>query len=592
MYERVRHKLNNKDSATKATRPKGAQIELQDSMDTIHARHEQQGFMDLDPVSPYRLDLQAHELKEIASARMFLYERGGYGCISNMQRERNRLDIPRDIDDFAELLNLNSGAELYIVAAWPTGNGQIEYYEMATINSDMVLEDRQSSPYSLERGRERFLRLQSDRNAMLSSTHVRNAPPAVYATFDGSDRPMLPLMNLPFQWKAPIIIGYLTALWLWQGAVLPIPWETEETLLNSTDRIVQPRRDYDLSKSHVSRLVKEYVLFEQSQPLHASRARWQMYGGDCSQMKVACPVSSFFIEVLGGWWLPPSFFLRARTRETIGNQMDFLMRDDWYDLLTGTLYGGPYGIRWMVLLLIRSFWTLSMVDNAEAPDKPSYVRSDAFTPHDLEHVLLDIDYLTEEMQLGIKRIHNIRDLHESHEHQQIGLIDMEFFRVGWAPDPPVVEPEEEPLPYSPGRLQSILKDKPKGKAKKGKRKVVILLPAPKVPIHREKPGLVLAGRLLVDEEFVLKPHMFCVRLSATAPDHAEIEQICQELLAISRRIELDRAPSPEQVRERLAYLLDPVIDLLAAGSSTEIAAITLGERADQGIFHMYVARQK
>ncbi|KAG8689277.1 hypothetical protein FRC11_003428 [Ceratobasidium sp. 423] len=530
----------------------------------------------------------------------------------------------------------------------------------------------------MERGRKRFLQLQEDRNALLSASNVRNAPPAVYTRRDGSERPILPLLNVPNQWKVPIIIGYLNALWEWQGASLPIPWETEDTPLDAVDRIVQSYRlpngvlrlltpeewsddmiqsfenhvhsgqrrllpnqqifqffvmaedlvdselrlsrnpdghswvlglasrmfiarllkrevgddsavgellfqfpplsddenfklDWSvdelnelrahcLGDSRVCRLAKEYVAFEQAQPLQACRSRWDKYRHDSMQMDFDCPVSSFFIEQIGGWWLPPSFFRRAATRDTLRNQSEFVGDEEWYDMLTGTIFGGCYGIRWPVLLLIRSFWNLKMADDSEVEGKPKYFRNDVFAPYDLDNVYEDIDWLADELKSGRERIETIRKRQETHEYPSSDFHDHEFVRVDWAPAPPVVPAEEEPAPISPTRPHSILKtastqaDKPKKKATKGK--VMIVLPAPK-------------KNVLIEEK--------------NAPEHAEIEQICQELLAISRRIEQGRPPNIEHVRGRLAFLLDGVIDLLSAGSNTEILAITMGERKEKGI---------
>ncbi|KAG8681981.1 hypothetical protein FRC11_000413, partial [Ceratobasidium sp. 423] len=70
-----------------AARPEGARVELDESLNTINAKHCGEGFLEVDSASPYRLDTAAQELQEVASVRTLLYERGGYGALSDIQRE-------------------------------------------------------------------------------------------------------------------------------------------------------------------------------------------------------------------------------------------------------------------------------------------------------------------------------------------------------------------------------------------------------------------------------------------------------------------------------------------------------------------------
>ncbi|KAG8711092.1 hypothetical protein FRC11_003614 [Ceratobasidium sp. 423] len=103
-------------------------------------------------------------------------------------------------------------------------------------------------------------------------------------------------------------------------------------------------RAHCLGDSHVHWLAKEYIAFEQAQPLQACCSHWDKYQCDSMQMDFDCPVSSFFIEQIGGWWLPPLFFCQAATQDTLRNQSEFVGDEEWYDMLTGTIFGGFYGI--------------------------------------------------------------------------------------------------------------------------------------------------------------------------------------------------------------------------------------------------------
>lgn len=70
------------------------------------------------------------------------------------------------------------------------------------------------------------------------------------------------------------------------------------------------------------------------------------------------PVDEAFIEHLNGWWLSDGFF-QEDERWSMGAVSQWLRSGIWVHRPTNTLFGGPYGFKWAVLLLLKAHWSIN-----------------------------------------------------------------------------------------------------------------------------------------------------------------------------------------------------------------------------------------
>jgi hypothetical protein len=87
---------------------------------------------------------------------------------------------------------------------------------------------------------------------------------------------------------------------------------------------------------------------------------------ECPYFPGELPGARSGIEALygGDWWLPEQFFTGG-TEGPFGVHTfsDWLRAGTVIHPPTGTLLGGPYGLKWPVLHLLRAHWTLVNIQN-------------------------------------------------------------------------------------------------------------------------------------------------------------------------------------------------------------------------------------
>lgn len=83
----------------------------------------------------------------------------------------------------------------------------------------------------------------------------------------------------------------------------------------------------------------------------------------------------------------------------MAKQSEFLRSGIFHHELTSTLLGGPMGIKWAALLLVRFFWSLRTLVHGGDPPCPSDIERDYKA--DLRVVELDIEWLHTELKDSI-----------------------------------------------------------------------------------------------------------------------------------------------------------------------------------------------
>ncbi|KAG8696769.1 hypothetical protein FRC11_000494, partial [Ceratobasidium sp. 423] len=221
--------------------PQGV-VELYDSIEWIRRRHMGLGLLHLNKWSPYARPSIINDQQTIFASRMLTWERDDYGSVSDEQRQRNRADIPQDIEDFISIMHAKTSAEFYIIAGWSHNPTTYQFYDAASLHSEAMLEDRPNDDWNGGIARDRFLEYQLYHNANIAYTNFEDGFPWIYAMFDGSFRPVLPLMHFNNRFKLPIWVAFFDAQWEWQGGTLPVQFENGDEDVDEDKRVVNSMR--------------------------------------------------------------------------------------------------------------------------------------------------------------------------------------------------------------------------------------------------------------------------------------------------------------------------------------------------------------
>lgn len=94
--------------------------------------------------------------------------------------------------------------------------------------------------------------------------------------------------------------------------------------------------------------------------------------------------------------------------------------------------GGPNGVKWAALLLVRSYWSLqSLIDGAALPYTLKAGKKGATRRHDseLRVVIDDIEWLREELFRSSEILDRARAIAETRQYTNLTLPDPIFHRV-------------------------------------------------------------------------------------------------------------------------------------------------------------------
>jgi hypothetical protein len=111
--------------------------------------------------------------------------------------------------------------------------------------------------------------------------------------------------------------------------------------------------------------ILQYANESQAKPGH-----WKTLGETSFHFPETRPTAMDSVAALGRWWLPEGYFKVA----AVGME-DFSMHafSEWLrssvldHAPTTTLLGGPFGLKWPVLHLTHTFWTLAQLRDGERP---------------------------------------------------------------------------------------------------------------------------------------------------------------------------------------------------------------------------------
>lgn len=199
------------------------------------------------------------------------------------------------------------------------------------------------------------------------------------------------------------------------------------------------------------------------------------------------------MEFIGGWTLPQSYFDEIDEKDS-GSMARFavwLRAGIIFHALTRTLLGGPWGVKWPVLLLCRAFWTYLLLNGGERPD---WAEDDVSMRQSEVDIVLELAvWLTNEMHISTRRLHGLQ-AERLIPYEEVTYPDVEFTRAEmWSPELPEVRklkeyhdfdkhlteyqapsPHESDAPLTKARreVRSEAKSRraaSKGKAKKGTR---------------------------------------------------------------------------------------------------------------------------
>ncbi|QRV73881.1 hypothetical protein RhiJN_01895 [Ceratobasidium sp. AG-Ba] len=238
MFKRLRHKFNTEKNQGKKKRGKQkftapvGNVELYETYKGIRRRHRGQGYLHAEQDTPYSRDLSISELMELISTKIVLYPEIDYGAYTNEEREWVQLNTTGDLEDLVDMLMVKTGAQIWMVAECTH-----MYHSVVSSGSQRWLKmDSCTSAV------EEFVQFQHERSILLPSPDVDLAPPAVYASFDGSFVPQIPVCPRIAPVLNELLFKYLQSQWAWQFGKRPFEWELGNEDIEDEDRIVDPAR--------------------------------------------------------------------------------------------------------------------------------------------------------------------------------------------------------------------------------------------------------------------------------------------------------------------------------------------------------------
>ncbi|KAG8726581.1 hypothetical protein FRC10_006954, partial [Ceratobasidium sp. 414] len=161
----------------------------------------------------------------------------------------------------------------------------------------------------------------------------------------------------------------------------------------------------------IEQLVMDTIDYERVLPVQATRGHWKSMFEACRSFPLDPPPVNGDIAFLGGsWWMQEAFF---NVDSQKGRDLQYAAFSTMLHLetldhqLSQTLLGGPYALKWIVLQLVRYYYTIRMLEEGEQPPYRAKYRPDIQgTRNRIEH---DIDHLTRRIEQSIVKLCNLRD---------------------------------------------------------------------------------------------------------------------------------------------------------------------------------------
>ncbi|KAF8608029.1 hypothetical protein BDV93DRAFT_504543 [Ceratobasidium sp. AG-I] len=119
VYEKIRHRMNG----LALNKGKG------DANDKKMQWYEGEAFWEVAGGTPYSLDPVAARTERLYIARMDGWPSNDFASTTERRREQALLDLPDDLNDTVNVLHRHTGAEIFVLSAWQSGDGTHHYYE-------------------------------------------------------------------------------------------------------------------------------------------------------------------------------------------------------------------------------------------------------------------------------------------------------------------------------------------------------------------------------------------------------------------------------------------------------------------------------
>ncbi|KAG9092034.1 hypothetical protein FS749_016057 [Ceratobasidium sp. UAMH 11750] len=150
-------------------------------------------------------------------------------------RERQN-SILATLQSVLKVIERGTGAELHTMALWHNGEGMHVCRYVAPNKSTIILVNKVFASCSTDRllgfdetpeaelCRLPFIEYAQQQLGSAMSTSIATASPTVYGDPDNHMRPALPPMSSSWQVERRTIRLFFEYLWVWQGGLLPVPW--------------------------------------------------------------------------------------------------------------------------------------------------------------------------------------------------------------------------------------------------------------------------------------------------------------------------------------------------------------------------------
>ncbi|KAG8716067.1 hypothetical protein FRC09_016069 [Ceratobasidium sp. 395] len=199
--EKLCHKLNDVHGKFKVPKD-GAQptglLEMVETFDTIKKKYAGQAYVHPGRDEPYTRDYQRIEAATGLVSRLSMFPDADFAIRADADRERILKSLPRDLDEIAQLINRQTGAEIAILAGWRGGDNKFHEHHSASMLTSCFVDRALIRDFgSFQLG---------ENAALMPDARVLNASPRVYGAFDGSYKPWFPCVNLGSSALAGLIV--------------------------------------------------------------------------------------------------------------------------------------------------------------------------------------------------------------------------------------------------------------------------------------------------------------------------------------------------------------------------------------------------
>ncbi|KAG8776454.1 hypothetical protein FRC12_000906 [Ceratobasidium sp. 428] len=218
-------------------RPTGL-LELVETFDGLKKKYAGQAYVHPGHDEPYTRDYQRIEAATGLVSRLAMFPDADFAIRGDADRERILKSLPRDLDEIAQLINGQTGAEIAILAGWRGSDNKFyEHHSSASMLTSRFVDRALVHDFgSFQLG---------ENSALLPDARVLNASPRVYGSFDGSYKPWFPCVDLESTALAGLIIAQGGSFWFsaaWQNIRGEINWETGDETPDDFRRLISPNR--------------------------------------------------------------------------------------------------------------------------------------------------------------------------------------------------------------------------------------------------------------------------------------------------------------------------------------------------------------